>query len=155
MKMGKENIIHDKGESLWTLTHTKDFAKGFVGLLGNPKTIGEAYQITSDENLTWNQIAQTLGDKAGYDLKIAHIPSDFIAKYDEDWAAGLFGDKSNDAVFDNSKIKSIVPDFKATIPFEQGAEEIANWYADPKNQIVNNELDSLMDKIISDHKSAK
>lgn len=155
MKNGKKIIIHDNGNSLWTLTHTKDFAKGFVGLLGNPKTIGEAYQITSDEALTWNKIAQTLADKAGYDLKIVHIPSTFIAKYDEEWGAGLLGDKANDAVFDNSKIKSIVPDFKATIPFSQGAEEIVEWYSDSKNQHIDHHLNSLMDKIISDYESSQ
>ena len=151
MKTGKPVIIHDDGNSLWTLTHTKDFAKGFIGILGNPKTIGEVYQITSDETLTWNQIAQTLADKMGCELKIAHLPSEFIAKYDEEWGAGLFGDKANDAVFDNSKIKSLVPDFKATIPFSKGAEEIAGWYSDPKNQIVDYELDKLMDKMIDDY----
>lgn len=151
MKNGKEIIIHDDGKSLWTLTHTKDFAKGFVGLLGNKKTVGEKYHITSDEVLSWNKIAETLAAKAGYELKIVHIPSETIAKYDEEWGAGLFGDKANDAVFDNLKIKNIVPEFNANIPFEKGAEEIAEWYSDPKNQIVNYELDSLMDQIIFNH----
>jgi nucleoside-diphosphate-sugar epimerase len=151
MKNGKPVIIHDEGKSLWTLTHTKDFAKGFVGLLGNKKAIGEAYHITSDEVLTWNQIAETLAEKAGYEIKISHVPSKFIEKYDEEWGAGLFGDKANDAVFDNSKIRTIVPDFKATIPFSQGAEEIVEWYSNPQNQIVDEKLDELMDKIISDY----
>jgi len=151
MKNGKPIIIHDEGKSLWTLTHTKDFAKGFVGLLGNQKTIGEAYHITSDEVLTWNKIAETLAEKAGYEIKISHIPSEFIIKYDEEWGAGLFGDKANDAVFDNSKIKIIVPDFKATIPFSQGAAEIVEWFSNPQNQNVDAKLDALMDKIISDY----
>ena len=152
MKKGKPIIIHDEGKSLWTLTHTKDFAKGFVGLLGNKKSIGEKYHITSDEVLSWNKIAEILASKAGYELNIAHIPSGFIAKYDDEWGAGLFGDKANDAVFDNSKIKSIVPDFKPAIPFERGAEEIVKWYSDPQNQIVDLKLDALMDKIILDYK---
>jgi nucleoside-diphosphate-sugar epimerase len=150
MKNGKPIIIHDEGKSLWTLTHTKDFAKGFVGLLGNQKVIGEAYHITSDEVLTWNKIAETLAEKAGYEISISHIPSEFIAKYDEEWGAGFLGDKANDAVFDNSKIKSIVPDYKATILFSHGAEEIAEWFSNPQNQVVDKKLDELMDKIISD-----
>jgi len=151
MKSEKPIIIHDEGKSLWTLTHTKDFAKGFVGLLGNQKTIGEAYHITSNEVLTWNKIAETLAEKSGCEIKISYVPSNFIAKYDEEWGAGLLGDKANDAVFDNSKIKSIVPDFKTTIPFSQGAEEIAEWFSHPQNQVVDKMLDELMDKIIFDY----
>ncbi len=152
MKNGKPIMIHDEGKSLWTLTHTKDFAKGFVGLLGNKKSIGEKYHITSDEVLTWNKIAEILTSKAGYELNIVHIPSEFIAKYDEEWGAGLLGDKANNAVFDNSKIKNIVPDFTTAIPFEKGAEEIVEWYSNPQNQIFDFKLDALMDKIILDYK---
>ncbi|MCL4549353.1 MAG: SDR family oxidoreductase [Bacteroidetes bacterium] len=150
MKLGKKIIIHDDGNSLWTLTHTRDFAKGFVGLLGNPQAVGEAYHITSDEVLSWNKIAETLAMKAGYDLQIAHLPSSFISQHDKEWGDQLFGDKANNAVFDNSKIKKLVPDFEATIPFSQGAEEIVEWYSDPKNQIVDYNLDALMDKMICD-----
>jgi nucleoside-diphosphate-sugar epimerase len=152
MKNGKPIMIHDEGKSLWTLTHTKDFAKGFVGLLGNKKSIGEKYHITSDEVRTWNKIAEILTSKAGYELNIVHIPSEFIAKYDEEWGAGLLGDKANNAVFDNSKIKNIVPDFTTAIPFEKGAEEIVEWYSNPQNQIFDFKLDALMDKIILDYK---
>ena len=137
------------------MTHTKDFAKGFVGLLGNKKTIGEKYHITSDEVLTWNKIAEILASKAGYELNIAQIPSGFIAKYDDEWGAGLLGDKANDAVFDNSKIKSVVPDYEAIISFEKGAEEIVEWYSDSQNQIINCDIDNFMDKIISEYSSVK
>lgn len=155
MKNGKPIIIHDEGNSLWTLTHTKDFAKGFVGLLGNRLTIGETYHITSDETLTWNTIAKYLAEAAGFELQIEHIPSEFISKYDEDWGAGLLGDKANDALFDNSKIKSIVPDFKTEIAFKEGAKEIANWFSKKENQHLDIELDSLMDKIIDEYKIIK
>lgn len=155
MKTGKKIIIHGDGNNLWTLTHTKDFAKGFVGLIGNPNTIGEAYHITSDKTLTWNQIAETLASKAGFELNPVHIPVDFIALQDKEWGAELFGDKAYDTVFDNSKIKKIVPDFNAVIPFESGAEEIADWYSDPANQIVNTELDELMDRIVAEFELKK
>ena len=153
MKLGKKIIIHDDGNSLWTVTHARDFAKGFIGLLGNSQTIGEAYQITSDEVLSWNKIAKILTVKAGYDLDIAHLPSSFIFQYDKEWGEGLLGDKANNAVFDNSKIKNLVTGFTATIPFSQGAEEIVEWYSDPKNQIVDQKLDELMDKMIKDYYS--
>lgn len=151
MKNGKPIIIHDDGNSLWTLTHTKDFAKGFVGLLGNPVTIGEAYNITSDETLTWNEIAKLLAEKAGYDLKIAHIPSEFIRQYDEEWGDGLLGDKAHSVKFDNSKIRNIVPEFNPQIKFTEGAAEIADYYVCRKmNNSVDADLDLLMDKIIND-----
>jgi len=151
MKNGKPIIIHDDGNSIWTLTHSKDFAKGFFGLLGNKKAIGEAFNITSDESLTWNQIAKILAQKAGYDLRIEHIPSIFIKKYDDEWGDGLLGDKAHSVKFDNSKIKSLVPDFNPQIKFEKGAEEIVDWFVNHKeNQIVDYNLDRLMDRIIND-----
>jgi len=155
MKNGKKIIIHGDGNTLWTLTHTKDFAKGFIGLIGNPKTIGEAYHITSDKTITWNQIAEILANKSGYELKPIHIPIDFIAQHDKDWGAELYGDKAYDTYFDNSKIKSIVPDFSADTNFENGAEEIAEWYKQPSNQIVNESMDNMMDLIISNYKKLK
>lgn len=155
MKNGKKTIIHGDGNTLWTLTHTKDFAKGFIELLGNPNTIGEAYHITSDKTITWNQIAEVLANKSGYELNPIHIPIDFIAQHDKDWGAELYGDKAYDTYFDNSKIKSIVPDFSAKINFETGAEEIAEWYKQPSNQIVNESLDNMMDLIISNYEKMK
>ncbi len=148
MKTGKKIIIHGDGKTLWTLTHTKDFAKRFIGLLGNQGTIGQAYHITSNETVTWNQIAEIFSRKAGYEPNLIHIPIDFISKYDYEWGAELYGDKAYDTYFDNTKIRNIVPDFKATIPFEEGAGEIAEWYKDTSNQFLNAELDNKMDLII-------
>ncbi len=154
LRKGKKIIIHGDGTSVWTLTHHKDFAKGFCGLLGNQTAIGQAYQITSDELLTWNGIAGILAEKAKFDLQIVHLPSDFIAKYDAEWGAGLLGDKAHSMIFDNSKIKQTVPDFSAEIPFSAGAEEIVNWhFAEKGRQQVNHELDSVMDQMISDFES--
>lgn len=149
MREGKKIIIHGDGSSLWTLTHNTDFAKGFVGLLGNSHAIGESFHITSDEILTWNQICEILADAAGLKANVIHIPSDFIAAYDEEWGASLLGDKTHSMIFDNTKIKRIVPGFTATIPFSRGAKEIINWYDSHKsNQIVDKEFDGINDKII-------
>jgi len=155
MRRGKKVIVHGDGASLWTLTHHQDFAVGFVGLLGNSQAIGQAYHITSGETLTWNQIFTLLAGAAGVEAKIIHIPSDFIAAFDAEWGAGLLGDKSHSMIFDNSKIKYLEPDFAASIPFSQGAREILAWYdADPVRQVVNEELDGLMNKIIAAYESA-
>ena len=155
MRKGKKVIVHGDGSSLWTLTHTRDFAKGFVGLLGNSRAIGEAFQITSDEFLTWNQIYELAARAAGTTAQIVHIPSDVIAKYDADWGAELFGDKAHSMIFDNTKIKRIVPDFAAEIPFSRGIKEIINWFdADSSRQIVDEHFDRLFDKIIADWEAA-
>jgi nucleoside-diphosphate-sugar epimerase len=152
MRQGKKVIVHGDGTSLWVLTHHRDFAKGFVGLLGNSKAIGEIFHITSDELLTWNQIFEIIAHAAGTEARIVHVPSEIIAKYNPNWGAGLLGDKTHSMIFDNSKIKSIVPDYAATIPFSLGVEEIIKWYdADPARQVVDNELDQQMDKIIADY----
>lgn len=154
MRKGKKVIVHGDGTSLWVLTHHKDFAKGFVGLLGNSHAISEAFNITSDELLTWNQIFEITAHAAGTEAKIIHIPSDVIAKFNPNWGAGLLGDKAHSMIFDNSKIKRIVPDFTATIPYSLGVKEIIAWYdADPARQVVNKELDKQMDEIIAAYES--
>ena len=151
MKQNKNVIIHGDGNTMWTLTNAKDFAKGFIGLLGNTKTLGEAYHITSDESLTWNEIANIIAEAAGLELKISHLPVEFIAKYDTEWGCNLFGDKAYSTVFDNSKIRTVVPDFKASIAYRDGVKEVIGWYSHKENQAVNTELDALMDKMIYDY----
>lgn len=154
MRTGKPVIVHGDGTSLWTLTHHRDFAKGFVGLLGNPHALGEAVHITSDEVLTWNQIVDIIAEAAGVSARIVHIPSERIAAYDARWGAGLLGDKAHSMVFDNTKIKRLVPDYVATIPFRQGAAEIIAWYdSHPAAQKVDERLDQLMDTMIADYES--
>jgi nucleoside-diphosphate-sugar epimerase len=149
MRQGKPVVVHGDGTSLWTLTHHQDFARGFVPLLAHPRTIGEAFHITSDDVLTWNQITAALAAAAGVTADIVHVPSDAIAAADPDWGAGLLGDKAHSMVFDNSKLRSVVPDYRAVIPFEQGAREIVAWHdEDPARQRVDARLDAVMDKLI-------
>ncbi|GIG28305.1 SDR family oxidoreductase [Cellulomonas marina] len=149
MRAGKEVVVHGDGSSLWTLTHHEDFAKGFVPLLGHPRTIGEAFHLTSDDVLTWDQIAQALARAAGSEARIVHVPSDAIAAVDEQWGASLLGDKTHSSVFDNSKVRSLVPDYVATIPFEQGAREIVAWHdEDASRRTVDPHHDRLMDELV-------
>lgn len=146
---GQKVIVHGDGTSLWTLTHSEDFARAFVGLLGNIHTIGHAFHITSDEALTWDQIHHVLGDALGKTPNIVHIPSDFIARFDSGIGAGLLGDKAKCALFDNRKIKSFVPDFRATIPFSGGARRAVKWFEDDQNRKkVDADTDTLIDKIV-------
>ncbi len=155
MRKGKKIIVHGDGTSLWTLTHNADFARGFVPLLGDKRTVGEAFHITTDKFLSWNQIYQMAADAAGTTAEIVHIPSDVLARYDAEWAGDLLGDKSHSMIFDNTKIKEFVPDFSADIPFSQGIEEIVAWHdADPSRQVVDETLDILMDNILADWESA-
>ncbi|HSZ43144.1 MAG TPA: NAD-dependent epimerase/dehydratase family protein [Trebonia sp.] len=148
MLAGKPVIVHGDGTSLWTVTHHDDFARAFVPLLGHPRTLGEAFHITSEDFLTWDQIAQALASALGVTADIVHVPSDVIAAADPGWGAGLIGDKAHSMVFDNSKIRQIAPGWRAVIPFERGAREIADWYlADPARQVVDPGLDALMGKL--------
>jgi nucleoside-diphosphate-sugar epimerase len=149
MLKGKRIIIQGDGTSLWILTHNTDFAVGFVGLFGKKEAIGEAFHITSDELLTWNQIYQMMADELGVPLNAVHIPSDFIAKYNPEHGAGLLGDKAHSVIFDNSKIKKLVPEFSCKIPFSQGVKEIIAWYKNNKDwQVVNEEINKSIDEII-------
>lgn len=155
MRQGKKVIVHGDGTSLWTLTHHRDFARGFVGLLGNNHALGETFHITTDEVLTWNQIVQLIARAAGTEADIVHVPSEFIAAFDPEWGDGLLGDKAHSMVFDNTKIKRVVPDFNATIPFARGVEEIMAWFdEDPDRRVIDAELNLLIDRIIKQYESA-
>lgn len=156
MRQGKPVIVLGDGTSLWTLTHHQDFAHAFLGLLGNPHAIGESFHITGDEWLPWNQIFRIVAQAAGVsDPKLIHIPSELIAAYNPELGAGLLGDKSHSMIFDNSKVKRVVPDYVARIPFSQGAREIMTWYdADPARQVVDAKFEALTDQIITAYQQA-
>jgi len=150
MKKGQKVIIQGDGTSLWTVTHSKDFALGFNGLLGNCDAIGQAFHITSDEWLTWNQIYQFVADAAGAELNAVHIATDFIDKISPGEKDGLWGDKAHCGIFDNSKIKNIVPDYTATIPFREGIKDTLAWFdAKPERKVVNPQTNAMMDKILA------
>jgi len=154
MKKGLSVVVHGDGTSLWTMTHAADFAKGFVGLIGNQYAIGESFHITSDEVLAWNQIYQTLANAARCEAKIVHIPSEYIADYADkinypSKRGTLLGDKSHSALFDNSKIKRFVPDFVATIPFSVGIRQTLDWFeANPSRMIIKEETNRFIDGLI-------
>jgi nucleoside-diphosphate-sugar epimerase len=154
MRRGKEVVVHGDGTSLWTLTHHTDFAQGFVPLLGDPRAVGEAFHITSDEVLTWNQIAEALAAAAGVEPRIVHVPSALIAAADPVWGESLLGDKSHSMVFDNARVRSLVPEFRAKVPFHQGAREIVAWHeADESRREVNGFLDTLMDDLVERYRA--
>ncbi len=150
MRQGKPVVVHGDGTSLWTLTHHRDFAVGFTGLLGNPQALSQVFHITSDESLSWNQIYLTVAQAAGVEPHLVHVPSELIARYDPEWGASLLGDKAHSMIFDNSKIRQLVPEFNPAIPFRQGASEIIAWYnADPSRQAPEPFIDNVQDKIIA------
>ena len=157
MMEGKPIIIHGDGTSLWTLTYNADFAKGFVGLMGNPHAIGEAFQITSDETLTWNQIHEVIADALGVELKAYHVSSEFLAAVSNyDFEGGLIGDKACSVVFDNSKLKKAVPGFQATVRFEEGARRVLDYIqAHPECQVEDPEFDAWCDRVIDALEAAK
>ncbi len=151
MLKGKPVVVHGDGTSLWTLTHHTDFAKGFVGLMGHSAAIGEAFHITSDEWLTWNQIYDLVARAAGVEAKKVHVPSDILAVRDPNRGPGLLGDKSNSFILDNSKIKSLVPAFTCTTPFSRGAQEIVAHYTAPGVKgVVDPQKDALEDALCAE-----
>jgi nucleoside-diphosphate-sugar epimerase len=149
MRRGAPVVIHGDGTSLWTLTHSRDFARAFVGLLGNPHALGSAIHITGDEVLTWDAIALALGRALGVEPQLVHVASETIARVMPDLGPGLLGDKAHSVVFDNTRVKTLVPGWSATIPFEEGAREIIDWHrADPRRQVVRPELDEGFDRLV-------
>ena len=156
MKKGKPVIIPGDGTSLWVTTWNADFARGFVGLLGNPKAIGEAFTITSDEVRTWNYLYEEVASAMGVELHPVHIASELLAEYDPELVGSLIGDKVNSVVFDNTKIRSLVPEFKCTVPWAEGVRRSIAWFeADPSRQTVDEQANQLWDRIIHNYNRRK
>ncbi|MDX6559196.1 MAG: hypothetical protein QOF72_2245 [Blastocatellia bacterium] len=150
MKKAQPVIVHGDGSSLWVVTHAEDFGRGLLGLMGNEKAVGEAFHITSDEVLTWDQIYQTIGQALGVEPNIVHIASDFIADVEPSLAGSLLGDKTWSVVFDNSKIKKFVPGFAAIIPFREGIRRTVEWFeAEDGRRNVDKGLNDTMNRILA------
>ncbi|TVZ14661.1 SDR family oxidoreductase [Maribacter sp. MAR_2009_72] len=150
---GKEIIVHGDGTSLWTVTHSDDFAKGFVGLLGLQTAIGHAFHITSDEVLSWNMIYKILADALGKEAKVVHIASDFICKVEPSFTGTLLADKAESVLFDNTKIKTFVPGFKATIPFSEGIKRTVKWLQEnPEYQNIDDDTEAKIENVLKAYK---
>ena len=149
LRRGREIIVPGDGTNRWTLTHNSDFAKAFVGLLGNPAAIGEAFHITSDEALTWDQIHGIIADRIGVEAHIVHIPADLICHMYPEFTGPLKGDKIHTALFDNTKIKRLVPDFICSTPFHRGIEGSLRYLeTHPEENEVNAGLNRILDDIL-------
>ncbi len=160
MMMGKPVIIHGDGSSLWALTFNSDFAIGYIGLMGNRHAIGEAFQITGDEILTWDRIYMTIADALGVELKAVHVSAEFLSevgeKYGYDYRGSLIGDKSVSVVFDNKKLKSLVPQMTTNIPFHKGVRiALDHVLSHPENYEEDPEFDNFCDKVIAAMEHAK
>ena len=160
IRKGKPVIIPGDGTSLWTLTFNRDFARGYIGLLGNPHAIGEAVQITGDETLTWDQIHETIAQALDTELHAVHVPSDFLAevgrKYGYDYAGELLGDKARSVVFDNQKLKRLSPQMSTTVPFDEGVRIALDYIlSHPESQRPDPDFDAFTEKVIQAMESAK
>ena len=151
LRAGRPVVVHGDGTSLWTVTHSSDLAKALVGLLGLPQAVGDSFTITSDEYLPWNTIYQVFAEAAGAPPpRLVHIASETISASMPDLGPSLLGDRSHSVIFDNSKVKALVPDFVCTTPFATGVRDIMNWYdANPDQQIVDPDLDATFDRLIA------
>src|SRR5690606_11596247 len=151
---GKEIIVHGDGTSLWTVTHADDFAKGFVGLLGLTPAIGHAFHSASDEGLSWNTIHKILADSLGREAKVVHIASDFICAVEPSFTGTLLSDKGESVLFDNTKIKTFVPEFRATIPFVEGIKRTLSWLdGNPERKFINPATDQKIEHILNRYRA--
>ncbi|MGV8894877.1 MAG: NAD-dependent epimerase/dehydratase family protein [Rhodoglobus sp.] len=148
MLEGKPIIVHGDGTSWWTMTHSRDFARAFVGLFGNTHALGSPVHITSDEHLTWDDIARQLGREIGVDPVLTHVASERIARELPELGPWLLGDWAHSVIFDNTRIKTLVPGWTATTPFSQGARDIADWYrTQPSRQVIDPSIDAAWDRL--------
>jgi nucleoside-diphosphate-sugar epimerase len=147
---GREIVVPGDGQALWTITHARDFAVGLVGLLGNPAALGEAFQITGEEALTWDEIHRAIACALGVEPRIVHLTSDFISRVEPGLGPQFLGDKAWCSLFDCSKIKRLVPEFRTTVPFHAGIRESVEWLlADPARQKINMDTDAAIDRLLS------
>jgi len=151
MRAGQPVVVHGNGTSLWTLTHSRDFAAPFVGLLADPRAHGEAFHITSSDVFTWNEIFEILAHAAGASTcQLVHVPSDVIAQVDGEWGAALLGDMAHSMVFDNSKVESLVGSFQQGTSLPAGAREIMDWFdADPARQVRDRRVDASVEQLLA------
>lgn len=150
LRRGLPIVSHGDGQSLWVVTSVEDFAHGFVGLFGNEAALGETVHITSDEILTWDQIHTTIARQAGVEARLVHIPSDLIARFDDRWRGTLLGDKTYSTAFDNTKIKRLVPGFKADTSFATGIRRSIAWFDErPEKQVPDARVNGLMDQLVN------
>ncbi len=153
---GKPVIVHGDGTSLWTLTHSDDFAKAFCGIMGNSAAIGETCQITSDEALSWNHIYDCIGEALGKPVHKYHVTTDFLSACDPEYTGTLGGDKAHSVVFDNTKVKTLVPDYRAAIPFSEGAARCVRYLQNtPAAQIPDPAFEQFCERVISAQEAAK
>lgn len=159
MMDGKQVLVQGDGSSLWTMTWNEDFARGFIGLLGNPKAIGEAFQIMSDESLTWNQIYQSIAHALGVSFRPYYVASDFLAAVSPkewDFEGNLLGDKSVSVVFDCTKLKRAVPGFQATTRYDEGVRRcVAHILRHPELQVEDPAFDAWCDRVIAVQEAAR
>ena len=150
LRAGRPLVVHGDGTSLWTITHSSDLAKALVGLLGLPQAIGDSFTITSDEYLPWNTIYQLFAEAAGAPpARLVHIASETIAAAAPELGPSLLGDRSHSVIFDNRKVKALVPDFVCTTPFATGVRDVVSWYdANPDQQIIDHDLDATFNRLI-------
>ncbi len=149
MRRGKPTVVHGDGTSLWVLTHARDFARGFVPLLGDPRVTGDSVHITTDETITWDAVAEALGRAAGAEPDLVHVSSARLGRAVPAWEDGLLGDKAHSLVFDNAKVKALVPGFAATTTWEQGAREVVAFHdAHPELRVVDHDLDAALDRVV-------
>ena len=152
MRAGRPVVVHGDGTTQWTMTHSDDFAVGFVGLLGRPEAIGNAYTITGDSAPTWNQVYEWLARAAGVDQpRLVHVASETIAAALPQLGPGLVGDKAHSMLFDTSKLRALVPEFRTTIPYSLGAERVIAWHdAHEEARQVDRDLDARFDELVAD-----
>jgi nucleoside-diphosphate-sugar epimerase len=150
---GKEVIVHGDGTSIWQFTHSDDFARGFVKLLGRKECVSETFHITTDEVISWNQAFELMGEAVGVKPRIVHIPSDILIKYRPELKGILRGEWTNSIIFDNSKIKSFVPEFKAEIKFKEGIKRTIDWFrSDPDRMKINTHDNEISNRLITVYK---
>ncbi|RIX30766.1 NAD-dependent epimerase/dehydratase family protein [Amnibacterium setariae] len=149
---GDEIPVHGDGTSLWTLTHAEDFAVGLVGLLGNPRAIGEVFHITGDDVWTWDQIYTTIAEALGVPAKLVHVPSELypVVAPDWFWSELLVGDLAHSAVFDNTKIKRFVPAFGQRLTFHRAVRRMLAWRAEhPELTGRDATTDAVLERIVA------
>ncbi|MEV7627792.1 NAD-dependent epimerase/dehydratase family protein [Actinoplanes sp. NPDC089786] len=155
---GAEIPVHGDGTSLWTLTHAEDFAQGLVGLLGNPRAIGETFNITGSDVYTWDQIYTIVGEALGVTARLVHVASEMYPLVAPGWfwSGEMLGDIGHSAVFDTTKIRTFVPGFSPRLTFHRAASRMVGWRRDhPDTTKPDADTEAVLTRIVGAYHAAR
>ena len=154
IREGKPIVVHGDGTSVWAPCHRDDVARAFVSAVETEGVEGEAYHVTAEEHLTWNEYHK--GVAAALDAPdpaLVHIPTDVLSELVPEETEMLRDHFQYSTVFDTSKAREDLG-HEQTVSWEEGVRRTVNWLAE-RDRIDAWETDPLSDRLVDAWREAR